>query len=164
MCGLWSRSLCGVRCRGVWVTVAVFARCVVSRSLHGVGVMVTVITWCGCRRCRHCAVCVVTVAVVAPRGRCGHVHCTMCCGCSGCHCAAWCRSCGHCYWTTKEGVSRKKRKEDVQAGRRGACSRKGHGDAMPSRSVVGPGRPSRERATTRCVPSLALWPQLISRN
>ena len=37
-------------------------------------------------------------------------------------------------------------------------------DTMPSQSVVGPGRPSRERATTRCVPSLVLWPQPISQN
>src|SRR6266851_244471 len=68
-------------------------------------------------------------------------------------------SCRH--WTTKEEVSRKKKKEKVPAGRRGACSHEGHSNMMhagagtwrgggmsvSSQSGVGPGRPSRERAT-----------------
>ncbi len=37
-----------------------------------------------------------------------HGHCTVwCCGCGGCHHASW--DCGD--WTTKEEISRKKRKE-----------------------------------------------------
>src|SRR6266851_5183221 len=126
----------------------------------------------GCR-CHLCAVCGVAVVVVGPRGRRHRRLCTVCVSqsWSSCHVVLrswWLSSCrvvpqlrsssSHHHWTTKEEVSRKKKKENVQAGRRGACSREGHGDAMPSRSVVGPGRPSRERATTRRVPSLALWP------
>ena len=119
--------------------------------------------------------CGVAVAVIAPR------RCRSCCLCATW--VWWLRSsrcvmlrlwwlssscmvpqlqsslsCHH--WTTKEEVSRKKKKENLLAGRGGACSREGHGDAMragartrrgggvsaSSRS----GRPSRERAM-RCV-------------
>jgi hypothetical protein len=154
--------------RGMGVVVVVVAQHVLSRSqsLHDVGVVV--VAWC--RRRGHCVAWAsrslhhVGVVVVAPCGCHGHICHAVCCGYGGCRRAVWCRSCSHCYWTTKEEVSRKKRKEDVQAGRHVACSHEGHSNAMPSRSVVGPGRSSRERATTRCVPSLALWPEPISRN
>jgi len=149
--------------------------------LRRVGVAVAVVAPRVGRRRRLCAACGVAVAVVARRGR--RV---------GRLCAAWVSrsrssrravlrpwwpssrrvvpqlrsSSSRRHWATKEEVSRKKKKENLQAGGRGACSREGHGDAMPSRSVVGPGRPSRERAATRCVPSLTSlalwWPQFAT--
>ncbi len=163
-CGVGVGVVAPCGCRGGCLCVA----CGVAATV--------VVPRVGCCRCL-CATCGVTVRVVAP------------CGCRHCCrrlCAAWlswsrssrhvvlrswwlssCRvvpqlwsSSSHCHWTTKEEVSRKKKKENLQAGRHSACSRKGHGNAMPSRLVVGPGRPSRERVTTCCVPSLTLWPQL----
>jgi hypothetical protein len=159
---------------GMWVVLAIFVQCVVScswllrgmllppgyagelplrmvlglQSSRRVGVTVAIIAQhVGCRH-HLCAVCGVAIAIVAPHGCHGHGHHAMwCCSCGGCCYATWCCSCGHCHWTTKEEVSRKKRKENVQAGRCGACSCEGHSDAMPSQSVVGPGRPLRERAT-----------------
>jgi hypothetical protein len=109
-----------------------------SWSSHCVGVAVAVVAPRVGRRRHLCAACGVAVAAIGPRGRCGHSRRAVWrCGRGGCRRAAWCRSCSCCHWTTKEDVSRKKRKENVQAGRRGACSREGHGDVMPSRSVVG---------------------------
>jgi len=89
----------------VWVAVAVFAPRVVSpsRSLHRVGVAVTVVAPCGVA---------VVVAVVVPHGAAAAVIVVT------------------SSLDTKEEVSRKKKKENVPAGRRGACSRERHGDAM----------------------------------
>ena len=120
----------------VGVAVAVFALHVVSqlRSLHHVWVAVAVfaphvVLQSG--SLRHVAV---TIAIVAPHGHC------RCCLCttwlsrsqSSCHMVLWSWWLSSCHmvlqlwssllrhhWTIKEEVSRKKKKENLQAGRRG---------------------------------------------
>jgi hypothetical protein len=102
-------------------------------GLRGVVVVVTVVALrvgCGCGLC---AACGVVVTVIVPRvGRC---HCLCAVWVSRSQSSWWLSLChmvlqpqsslSHCHWTTKEEVSRKKKKENVPAGRCGVCSREG---------------------------------------
>jgi len=157
LCRMWGRgrgrrAACGVP--GVVVVSRVVLRVPSSRRM---GVAVAVIAPRGCRGRRRCAACGVAVAVFVPRVASrsrssrrawypGYPRCAAC-GIA----VAVVVPCG-----VAAGVAvvapRRATATVTDAARAGAGKRRGGDLSALSRSVVGPGRPSRESAT-RCVPS-----------